>query len=64
VVLFALSAVDAAAADEDAPPVTVRLDDLARVPTGDLEFAESRAAAVFSRIGVYITWIDRRPRSR
>jgi hypothetical protein len=58
VVLFALSAVDAAAADEDAPPIVVRLDNLALVPTGDLEFAEGRAAAVFSRIGVHMTWID------
>jgi hypothetical protein len=56
VVLFALSAVDADAAD-DAPTAIVRLDNLALVSAGDLDFAESRAAAVFSRIGVHVTWI-------
>ena len=59
VVLFALSAVDADAADEtDAPTAIVRLDNLALIPADDLDFAQSRAAAVFSRIGVHVTWID------
>jgi hypothetical protein len=58
VVLFAISAVDADAADDETPTVVVRLDNLALVPTDDLDFAESRAAAVFSRIGVRVTWIN------
>jgi len=59
VVLFAMSAVDAAAADQtDTPTAVVRLDNIALVPVDYLDFAESRAAEVFSRIGVHVTWID------
>ena len=58
-VLFAISAVDADAADQtDTPTAVVRLDNVAVVPTDALDFAESRAAEVFSRIGVRVTWID------
>ena len=58
VVLFAISAVDADAADDDTPTAIVRLDNLALIRTDDLEFAEIRAAQVFSRIGVHVTWIN------
>jgi hypothetical protein len=58
VVLFAISAVDADAADDDTPTAIVRLDNLALIRTDDLEFAEIRAAEVFSRIGVHVTWIN------
>jgi hypothetical protein len=59
VVLFAMAAVDAAAAGQtDTPTAVVRLDNLALVPVDYLDFAESRAAEVFSRIGVRVTWID------
>jgi hypothetical protein len=57
VALFSLSAVDADAAD-DMPTAIVRLDNLAFVPADDLAFAEGRAADVFDRIGVHVTWID------
>ena len=58
-VLFALSAVNADASDQTmTPTAVVRLDNLALVPTDSLDFAESRAAEVFSRIGVRVTWID------
>src|SRR5262245_50966006 len=58
VVLFAMSAVDAAAADKtDTPTAVVRLDNIALVPVDYLDFAESRAAEVFSSIGVRVTWI-------
>lgn len=59
VVLFAMAAVDATAADQtDMPTAVVRLDNIAVVPVDYLDFAESRAAEVFSRIGVRLTWID------
>ena len=59
VVLFAISAVVAAASEEtNRPTAVVRLDNLALVPAADLDFAESRAAAVFGRIGVRLTWVD------
>ena len=59
VVLLAMSAVDAAAADQtDTPTAVVRLDNIALVPVDYLDFAESRAAEVFSSIGVRVTWID------
>lgn len=59
VVLFAISAVDARAPEKpNTPTVVVRLDNVALVRTDDLSFAESRAAAVFNRIGVHVTWID------
>jgi hypothetical protein len=59
VVLFAISAVDADASEPaDTPTAVVRLDNIALVPSDYLEFAESRAAEVFSRIGVRVTWID------
>jgi hypothetical protein len=58
-VLFAISAADADAAGQtDTPTAVVRLDNVAVVPTDSLNFAESRAAEVFSRIGVRVTWID------
>ncbi|HEU5257966.1 MAG TPA: hypothetical protein VFU28_18390 [Vicinamibacterales bacterium] len=57
-VLFAISAVDAGAADQtDTPTAVVRLN-IALVPVDYLDFAEGRAAEVFSRIGVRVTWID------
>ena len=59
VVLFALSAVHADASQEPSTPIAVvRLDNVALVRAGDLSFAQSRAAEVFSRIGVRVTWID------
>ena len=59
VVLFAMAAADASAAGQtDAPAVVVRLDNIALAPVDYLDFAESRAADVFSRIGVRVTWID------
>src|SRR4030095_8991182 len=59
VVLFALSAVDTVASEEpNTPTAIVRLDNVALVRADDLDFAESRAAEVFSRIGVRVTWID------
>jgi hypothetical protein len=59
VVLFALSAVDAEASQQlDMPTAIVRLDNVALVPADSLHFAESRAAEIFSRIGVRVTWID------
>ena len=59
VVLFALSAVDADASEEPNTPIAVvRLDNVALVRADYLDFAESRAAEVFSRIGVRVTWID------
>jgi hypothetical protein len=58
-VLFAISAVDADASDEtNTPTAVVRLDNVALVRADYLDFAESRAAEVFSRIGVRVTWID------
>ncbi len=54
-VLFAISAVDASA-DDEMPTVVVRLDNVALVSTDDVDFAENRAAAVFSRIGVHVRW--------
>jgi hypothetical protein len=36
----------------------VRVDNLAAVPSNDIELAESRAAEVFMRIGARVTWID------
>jgi len=57
VVLFSLSAIDAEAAD-DMPRAIVRLDNLALVPADYVAFAEGRAAHVFDRIGVQVTWID------
>ena len=56
VALFAMSAVDADA-DDEMPTVMVRLENLAPISTGDVDFAESRAAAVFRRIGVHVRWI-------
>lgn len=64
VVLLAIAAVDADAAGEDMPTAVVRLDNLARVPTGDLDFAEIRAADVFSRIGVHVSWISEETAAR
>jgi hypothetical protein len=59
VVLFVMSAIDAHAAGQtDTPTVVVRLDNVAVVPVADLDFAKNRAANVFSRIGVRVTWID------
>jgi hypothetical protein len=59
VLLFALSAVDAAASDQTGTPTAVvRLDNVALVPADSLDFAESRTAEIFSRIGVRVTWID------
>jgi hypothetical protein len=59
VVLFAMSAVDADASQQiDMPTAVVRLDNVALVPTDCLDFAESRAAEIFSRAGVRVTWID------
>ena len=59
VVLFAISAVDIDASEQtDTPTAVVRLDNVALVPPDYLEFAESRAAEVFNRIGVRLTWID------
>lgn len=58
-ILFAVSAVDAEASEPaDTPTAVVRLDNVALVPSNYVEFAESRAAEVFSRIGVLVTWID------
>jgi hypothetical protein len=58
-VLFAISAVDADASDEvNTPTAVVRVDNVALVPADYLDFAESRAAEGFSRIGVHVTWID------
>jgi len=54
-----MAAVDATAAGQtDMPTAVVRLDNIAVVPVDYLDFAESRAAEVFSRIGVRLTWID------
>src|SRR5512138_996735 len=59
VLLFAILPADANAADQnDSATVVVRIDNLAPVPDGYLEFAESRAAEVFTRIGVRVAWID------
>src|SRR5262245_39734834 len=59
VVLLAMSPIDARASDDiKMPTVVVRLDNVALVRTADLDFAESRAAEVFGRIGVRVTWID------
>src|SRR5262245_55157718 len=58
VILFALSAVDADASEANTPIAVVRLDNVALVRSDYLDFAESRAAEVFSRIGVRVTWID------
>jgi hypothetical protein len=59
VVLFAISAIDADAPDDtDMPTAIVRLENLAPVPADYLAFAQRRAADVFSRIGVHVTWID------
>jgi len=56
--LFTLSPVDAFADDDpDLPTVVVRIDNLAPVPGDYLEFAQSRAAEVFRRIGVQVTWV-------
>jgi len=57
--LFALSAVDADASRQIVmPTAVVRLDNVALVRADYLDFAESRAAEVFGRIGVRVTWID------
>jgi hypothetical protein len=59
VLMFLISPVDADADDDpDLASVVVRLDNLAPVPANDLEFAQSRAAEVFKRIGIHLTWID------
>jgi len=59
VVLFALSAVDADASEgPHTSTVVVRLDNVALVRADYLDLAESRAAEVFSRIGIRVTWID------
>jgi len=51
------SRTSAAAADER-PTATVRVDNLAAVRYDYLQFAEGRAAAIFSGIGARIIWID------
>src|SRR6478735_6337644 len=57
--LFTISPVDAFAdGAPDRPAVVVRIDNLAPVPVGHLEFAQSRAAEIFRRIGVEVTRID------
>jgi hypothetical protein len=59
VLLLLISPVDADADDDpDLATVVVRIDNLAPVPANYLEFAESRAAEVFKRIGVRLTWVD------
>jgi hypothetical protein len=59
VVLFLISPVDVDAADvTGAPTAVVRIDNLAPVPADYLAFAQSRAAEVFNRIGVHVTWVD------
>jgi len=59
VLLFAIPPVDAYADDDPDPPtVVVRIDNLAPVPVDYLAFAQSRAAEVFKRIGVRVTWVD------
>ena len=59
VVLVAMSAVDANASQQiDMPTAVVRLDNVALVAADSLDFAERRAAEIFSRIGVRVTWID------
>jgi hypothetical protein len=42
---------------DDTPIVVVRVDNIAAVPTDNLQFAEERAAYVFSRIGVGVRWV-------
>jgi hypothetical protein len=42
----------------DAPTIVVRIDNDAGVRHADLQFAESRAASVFAKIGVRVTWVD------
>ena len=59
VVLFLLSSAGVDAADDNyAATAVVRIDNLVPVPADYLAFAQSRAAEVFSRIGVHVTWID------
>jgi len=43
---------------QDLPAIVVRVDRLVPVPADDLQFAEERAAEVYRRIGVLVTWID------
>ena len=65
VVLFAISASNADASDDnDLPSAIVRLDNLAAVPPDYLAFAEGRAGDVFGRIGVQVTWIDEETAAR
>lgn len=40
------------------PAVVVRVDNMAGILPGHLQFAEDRAAEVFARIGARIHWID------
>jgi hypothetical protein len=40
------------------PTATVRVDNLATIPNEYLQFAEGRAAAIFSGIGARIIWLD------
>jgi len=42
----------------EVPAITVRLDNDAGVRRADLEFAKSRAASVFAKIGVQVTWVE------
>jgi hypothetical protein len=41
------------------PTVVVRVDNEAAVSAGELESAEGRAADVFRRIGIRVTWVDK-----
>jgi hypothetical protein len=47
-----------AAGADDRPTATVRVDNLAAIRNEYLQFAEDRAATVFSGIGAHIIWID------
>src|SRR5262245_65937096 len=53
---------DSAAAKPDAPgelpAIVVRVDNVAGVLPGHLQFAEDRASEVFARIGAAIRWTD------
>jgi hypothetical protein len=48
----------ASTSGDDRPTTVVRVDNLAGVRAEDLAFAEVRAAAAFSQIGVRIIWTD------
>ena len=41
------------------PTAVVRVDNEAAVSAGELESAEGRAADVFRRIGLRVTWVDK-----